>query len=200
LGKELWEIGLFSDKKASQEAFKELQRTGYLRYEDLPLQATNGKLRDVEFVSNVYEEDTSQVIQCNIRDITNRKRAEKERTLLLATAQSARAEADLANGLKDEFLATLSHELRTPLTSILGWSHLLTDGKLDTQQTARAIETIARNARAQGRLIDELLDISRIMIGKLYLDLHAVKLAPLIQAVVNYLRPAVDARSINLQV
>lgn len=199
LGKELWEIGLFSDKEASQKAFKELQRTGYLRYEDLPLQATNGKLRDVEFVSNVYEEDSDQVIQCNIRDITDRKRAEKERTLLLAAAQSARAEADSANGVKDEFLATLSHELRTPLTSILGWSQLLTDGKLDKQQTARAIETIARNARAQGRLIDELLDISRIMTGKLCLDLRAVKLAPLIQAVVDDVRPAADARSINLE-
>ena len=199
LGKELWEIGLFSDKEASQEAFKELQRTGYLRYEDLPLQATNGKLRDVEFVSNVYEEESHQVIQCNIRDITDRKRAEKERTLLLVAAQSARAEADSANGVKDEFLATLSHELRTPLTSILGWSHLLTEGKLDKQQTARAIETIARNAQAQGRLIDELLDISRIMTGKLCLDLRAVKLAPLIQAVVDDLRPAADVRSINLK-
>jgi PAS domain S-box-containing protein len=199
LGKELWEIGLFSDKEASQEAFKELQRTGYLRYEDLPLQATNGKLRDVEFVSNVYEEDSQLVIQCNIRDITDRKRGEKERALLLAAAQSARAEADLANGIKDEFLATLSHELRTPLTSILGWSHLLTGGKLDKQQTARAIETIARNARAQGRLIDELLDISRIMTGKLCLDPRTVKLAPLIQAVVDDVRPAADARSINLK-
>ena len=199
LGKELWEIGLFSDKEASQEAFQELQRSGYLRYEDLPLQATNGKLRDVEFVSNVYEEDSHQVIQCNIRDITDRKRAEKERTLLLAAAQSARAEADSANGVKDEFLATLSHELRTPLTSILGWSHLLTTGQLDKQQTARAIETIARNARAQERLIDELLDISRIMTGKLSLDLRAVKLAPLIQAVVDDVRPAADARSINLK-
>lgn len=199
LGKELWEIGLFSDKEASQKAFKELQRTGYLRYEDLPLQATNGKLRDVEFVSNVYEEDSHQVIQCNIRDITDRKRAEKERTVLLAAAQSARAEADSANGVKDEFLAILSHELRTPLTSILGWSHLLTAGKLDKQETARAIETIARNARAQGRLIDELLDISRIMTGKLCLDLRAVKLAPLIQAVVDDVRPAADARSINLK-
>jgi PAS domain S-box-containing protein len=199
IGKELWEIGLFSDKDASQEAFKELQRTGYLRYEDLPLQDTNGKLRDVEFVSNVYEEDSHQVIQCNIRDITARKRAEKERTLLLAAAQSARAEADLANGVKDEFLAILSHELRTPLTSILGWSHLLTDGKLNKQQTARAIETIARNARSQGRLIDELLDISRILTGKLRLDLRAVKLAPLIQAVVDDVRPAADARSINLK-
>src|ERR1044072_8341806 len=153
LGKELWEIGLFSDKEASQEAFKELQRTGYLRYEDLPLQDTNGKLREVEFVSNVYEEDIHQVIQCNIRDITDRKRAEKERTLLLAAAQSARAEADLANGVKDEFLATLSHELRTPLTSILGWSQMLVSGQLNVQRTVSAIETIARNARAQGRLI-----------------------------------------------
>ncbi|HKV36225.1 MAG TPA: ATP-binding protein [Pyrinomonadaceae bacterium] len=199
IGKELWEIGLFSDKEASQEAFKELQQTGYLRYEDLPLQATNGKLREVEFVSNVYEEDTHQVIQCNIRDITDRKQAEKERTLLLAAAQSARAEADSANGIKDEFLAILSHELRTPLTSILGWSHLLTDGKLDKLQTARAIETIARNARAQGQLIDELLDISRIMTGKLRLDLRTVKLAPLIQSVVDDVRPAADARSINLK-
>jgi len=199
LGKELWEIGLFSDKEASQAAFKELQRTGYLRYEDLPLQATNGKLRDVEFVSNVYEEDGLQVIQCNIREITERKRGEKERTLLLAAAQAARAEADSANSVKDAFLATLSHELRTPLTSIIGWSHLLTDGRLDKQQTARAIEIIARNARAQGRLIDELLDISRITTGKLCLDLRAVKLAPLIQAVVDDVRPAADARRINLE-
>jgi PAS domain S-box-containing protein len=199
LGKELWEIGLFSDKEASQAAFKELQRTGYLRYEDLPLQATNGKLRDVEFVSNVYEEDGHQVIQCNIREITDRKRGEKERKLLLAAAQAARAEADSANSVKDEFLATLSHELRTPLTSILGWSHLLTGGKLDKQQTARAIETIARNARAQGRLIDELLDISRITTGKLCLDLRSVKLAPLIQAVVDDMRPVADGRRINLE-
>ena len=199
LGKELWEIGLFSDKEASQAAFKELQRTDYLRYEDLPLQDTNGTLRDVEFVSNVYEEDGHQVIQCNIRDITDRKRADKERTLLLAAAQAARAEADSANTVKDEFLTTLSHELRTPLTSILGWSHLLTGGKLDQQQTARAIETIARNARAQERLIDELLDISRIMTGKLCLDLRTIKLAPLIQAVVDDVRPAADARSINLE-
>src|SRR4029079_7684338 len=152
VGKELWEIGLFTDKEASLAAFKQLQTTAYLRYEDLPLQAIDGKLRDVEFVSNVYEEDSNQVIQCNIRDITARKRAEKERTLLLAAAQSARAEADSANAVKNEFLATLSHELRTPLTSILGWSQLLTYGKLNKQQTVSAIEIIARNARAQGRL------------------------------------------------
>jgi len=199
LGKELWEIGLFTDKEASQAAFKELQRTGYLRYEDLPLQHTNGRLRDVEFVSNVYEEDRHQVIQCNIREITDRKRGEKERTLLLAAVQAARAEADSANSVKDEFLATLSHELRTPLTSILGWSHLISLGKLDKQQTVSAIETIARNARAQGRLIDELLDISRITTRKISLDIRVVKLAPLIQTVVDDVRPAADAKSISLE-
>src|SRR4029079_1096536 len=199
VGKELWEIGLFSDKEASLAAFKQLQTTGYLRYEDLPLQATNGKLRDVEFVSNVYQEDSNQVIQCNIRDISARKRAEKERTLLLEAAQSTRAEANSANDVKDVFLATLSQEFRTPLTLIVGWSHLLTDTKLDKQQTARAIETIARNARAQERLIDELLDISRIITGKLRLNLREVKLAPLIQAVVEDERPAAQGKSINLR-
>ncbi|MDX6497087.1 MAG: hypothetical protein QOG23_347 [Blastocatellia bacterium] len=114
LGKEHWEIGLFSDKEASQQAFRQLQAKGYLRYEDLPLQSTGGKVRQVEFVSNVYEEDGHQVIQCNIRDITDRKRAEEERRLLLESAQAARAEADTANAVKDEFLATVSHELRTP--------------------------------------------------------------------------------------
>src|SRR6185369_10717053 len=78
LGRELWEIGLFSDKAASQQAFKELQLNGYLRYENLPLQTTDGKLREVEFVSNVYDEDRHPVIQCNIRDITDRKHAEEE--------------------------------------------------------------------------------------------------------------------------
>jgi PAS domain S-box-containing protein len=199
LGKELWEIGLFSDKEASQSAFRELQDTGYIRYEDLPLQTRQGEPREVEFVSNVYEEDSQRVIQCNIRDITDRKRAEEERGLLFRSAQAAHAEADRANGIKDEFLATVSHELRTPLTSILGWSRLLTTGNLDEQASQRAIETIVRNARAQRQLIDDLLDISRIITGKLRLEVRPVELAPMIEAVVDGLRPAADARSINLQ-
>ncbi|MDT5158028.1 MAG: hypothetical protein QOH51_2385 [Acidobacteriota bacterium] len=199
LGKELWEIGLFSDKAASQDAFRELQAKGYLRFEDLPLQTIDGKLREVEFVSNVYEEDDQQVIQCNIRDITERKRAQEECTLLLESAMAAHAEADAANGIKDEFLALLSHELRTPLTSILGWSKLLTEGNLDDVASNRALETIVRNARAQNKLIDDLLDISRIITGKLRLDVRAVELAPLIEAVVEGVRPAANARSIHLR-
>jgi len=199
LGKELWEIGLFSDKDASQEAFRELQAKGYLRYEDLPLQTTNGRLREVEFVSNVYEEENRQVIQCNIRDITERKRAEDERRLLLESAQAAHAEADRANNIKDEFLALLSHELRTPLTSILGWSNMLETGNLNEHDSKRAIEIIMRNARAQSQLIDDLLDISRIITGKLHLEVQPVELAPMIASVVDDLRPSADARRIDLQ-
>jgi PAS domain S-box-containing protein len=199
LGKELWEIGLFSDKAASQQAFRELQLNGYLRYEDLPLQTTDGKLREVEFVSNVYDEDKHQVIQCNIRDITARKHAEAERRLLLASAQAARAEADAANSIKDEFLATVSHELRTPLTSILGWSQMLVSGNLDEQESKRALETILRNARAQKEIIDDLLDISRIITGKLRLDIRSVEINRMIAAVVEGMRPAADARNIHLE-
>ncbi len=196
VGKELWEIGLFSDKEASQDAFRELQETGYLRCEDLPLQTRHGESREVEFVSNVYEEDGHQVIQCNIRDITDRKRAEEVHRRLL---ESAHAEADTANVIKDEFMTTLSHELRTPLTSILGWSNMLIDGNLDEAASKHALEIIVRNARAQKRLIDDLLDISRIIAGKLRLNVRPVELAPMIEAVVDGVRPAADARSIYLQ-
>jgi PAS domain S-box-containing protein len=199
LGKELWQIGLFSDKKASQGAFRELQVKGYLRYEDLPLQSRAGKIRQVEFVSNVYDEDGHRVIQCNIRDITDRKHAEEERRLLLASAQAARAEADAANGIKDEFLATVSHELRTPLSAILGWAQLVVSDKLDEQESKRAAETILRNARAQKEIIDDLLDISRIITGKLRLNVRSVEMDRMIEAVVEGVRPAADARNIHLQ-
>jgi signal transduction histidine kinase/ActR/RegA family two-component response regulator len=176
-----------------------LQETGYLRYEDLPLQTLLGESREVEFICNVYEEAGQQVFQCNIRDIGERKRSQAECTRLLEQAMAAQAEADRANGLKDEFLAILSHELRTPLTSILGWSNLLAAGNLDDAAAKSALETIVRNARAQRQLIDDLLDISRIITGKLRLDVCPVELAPIIAAVVDGVRPAADARSIYLR-
>jgi len=200
LGKELWEIGLFTDKDASKRAFQELQVTGYLRYEDLPLQSTEGERREVEFVSNVYQEDNRPVIQCNIRDITDRKRGEEERRLLLEREQAAHAEADNANGIKDEFLALLSHELRTPLTSILGWSDMLMEGTLGEVAEKHAFEIIGRNARGQRQLIDDLLDTSRIITGKMRLEVRPVELAPLIEIVVEAVRPAANARNIQLQV
>jgi PAS domain S-box-containing protein len=321
LGKELWEIGLFRDKDESQLTFRELQATGYIRYEDLPLQTKAGKLWNVEFISNVYSEDDQHVIQCNIRDITERKqaeaakflmaaivessedsiisidferhittwnkgaerlygypaaeaigkpltmltlprdmeevlanidkirhgetvepfeterrqkdgphlhlavvlspvkdaagriigvstvarditerkRAEAEREQLLVSAQAAQAEAERANQLKDEFLATLSHELRTPLTSIVGWAEMLGNLRLDPLTSARAVEVIRRNARLQVQMIDDLLDVSRIVTGKLRLSVQPADLGAIIIAVVDGLRPAAEAKEIRFQ-
>ncbi len=113
--------------------------------------------------------------------------------------QAARAEAEAANTLKDEFLATLSHELRTPLNAVLGWSRMLKTARLDEATAARAIDVIERNANAQLQLIEDLLDVSRIIAGKLRLDVKPVAPAGVIEAAVDALRPAADAKGIRLQ-
>jgi PAS domain S-box-containing protein len=109
-------------------------------------------------------------------------------------------EAQEVNRLKDEFLATLSHELRTPLTAVLGWTRLLSTGQLDEATQARALETIERNAQAQVQLIDDILDVSRVIRGKLRLSVRPVELAPVIEAAVDSVRPAAEAKGIRLQV
>jgi signal transduction histidine kinase/DNA-binding response OmpR family regulator len=134
------------------------------------------------------------------QEIAEREQAEEERARMLVREQAARAEAEAANRTKDEFLATLSHELRTPLTAILGWSHLLQTNKFDDKSTARALETIERNARSQSQLIDDLLDVSRIITGKLRLDIRPVELTKIVEAVVESSRPAADAKTIQFDV
>ncbi len=118
---------------------------------------------------------------------------------LYREAQKARASAEAASGRKDEFLATLSHELRTPLTAIVGWAHLLQRGQLSTDETTRAVETIIRNATAQSQIIDELLDVSRIITGDLQLDLRSVDVAAVVRAVIATVTPAASAKGISLQ-
>ena len=132
-------------------------------------------------------------------EITERKQAEEERAHLLVREQSARAEAEQANRTKDEFLATLSHELRTPLSAILGWSHLVRTGKLDELQMTRAFETIERNARSQSQLIDDLLDVSRIITGKLQIELRPVNLSSVIEAAIDAVRPASESKDIQFE-
>jgi PAS domain S-box-containing protein len=132
-------------------------------------------------------------------DIEDRKRAEVEREELLGREREARAEAEQANRLKDEFLATVSHELRTPLTAILGWAHLLRGGGLQGDGAARALETIERNARSQAQLIDDLLDVSRIVTGKLRLDVVPVSPHTFIDAAVEAVSPAAEAKGVRLQ-
>ena len=132
-------------------------------------------------------------------EIAERKLAEEERAQLLIREQSARAEAEQANRTKDEFLATLSHELRTPLSAILGWSHLVRTGKLDEAQMTRAFETIERNARSQSQLIDDLLDVSRIITGKLQIELRPVNLSSVIETAIDAVRPAFEAKDIQFE-
>ncbi|KOP26407.1 chemotaxis protein CheY [Hapalosiphon sp. MRB220] len=131
-------------------------------------------------------------------DITERKKAEEEHIKLIRE-QTARQEAETANRLKDEFLATLSHELRTPLTSILGWARLLRQRKLNEEAIARAIETIERNAGLQAQLIEDILDVSRIMRGKLSLNLCPVNLVNLTTTVINSVRLEAEAKQILLE-
>jgi len=130
-------------------------------------------------------------------EITERKQAEEERARMLVREQAARAEAEQANRTKDEFLATLSHELRTPLSAILGWSHLVRTGKLDQPQMTRAFETIERNARSQSQLIDDLLDVSRIITGKLQIEPRNIDLCAVIDAASDAVRPAIEAKEIH---
>jgi signal transduction histidine kinase/DNA-binding response OmpR family regulator len=132
-------------------------------------------------------------------EITERKQAEGERARLLVREQEARAEAEQANRTKDEFLATLSHELRTPLSAILGWSHLVRTGKLDEPQMSRAFETIERNARSQSQLIDDLLDVSRIITGKLQIEARPIDLCAVIEAASDAVRPAIEAKELQFE-
>ncbi|WP_445302384.1 MULTISPECIES: PAS domain-containing protein [unclassified Microcoleus] len=132
------------------------------------------------------------------RDITKQKQAETERERLLAQEQVAREAADRANQIKDEFLAVLSHELRSPLNPILGWSKLLQQGKLDAAKTTMALETIERNARLQVQLIDDLLDISRILRGKLSLTVMPVDLSAVISEALETVRLAAEAKAIQI--
>jgi PAS domain S-box-containing protein len=122
-----------------------------------------------------------------------------ENAQLLARESQARAEAEKSNRLKDEFLATVSHELRTPLTAILGWAHMLDSDKLAEDQARRAIQTIQRNAKAQAELIDDILDVSRIITGNLYLNLQPTELTRVIEAAINVVRPTAEAKKISIE-
>jgi len=130
--------------------------------------------------------------------ISELQRSEEARDQLLGRAERARAEAEAANRIKDEFLATLSHELRTPLTSLLGWSSVLREAKRDEKVLNQGLEAIDRNARVQAQLIDDLLDVSRIVSGKLNLDVRPLDISSVTRAAINVVRPAADAKGIAL--
>jgi len=132
-------------------------------------------------------------------DITERKQVEVDREALLRRERAARAEAEASSRLKDEFLATVSHELRTPLTAILGWADLLRSGELSEAVAARGLETIERNARSQVQLINDLLDVSRIISGNLRIELKPLNLEGVVESAMNVVRPLAAAKNIRLE-
>ncbi|MEP1076282.1 ATP-binding protein [Leptolyngbya sp. PL-A3] len=140
------------------------------------------------------------LVVVTIRDVTEQRQAQLALARSLAAEQAARADAEAANRIKDEFLAVLSHELRTPLNPILGWSKMLRSRQYDAATTARALETIERNAQLQTQLIEDLLDVSRILQGKLRLDSQPLDLANIIHAAVETIRLAANTKSVQIHI
>lgn len=132
-------------------------------------------------------------------DFTERKRSEEERAKLLVSERAAREQAEAASRAKDEFVAMISHEIRSPLNAILGWVQMLRTGQFDQATTARALETIERNAKTQTQLIEDLLDMSRIITGKIRLDVRPLELRQIVEAALDSIRPAAEAKAIQLQ-
>jgi PAS domain S-box-containing protein len=153
----------------------------------------------VEAVASIIPWERGKAVQVILRDISERRAAENERAKLLASERVARSNAEHANRMKDEFLATLSHELRTPLNAILGWSQLLRGGNSPEEELNQGLDTIERNARAQTQLIEDLLDMSRIISGKMRLDIQRVVPISFVKAAIETIRPAADAKGVRLE-
>lgn len=196
LGKELWEIGLLKDEEASREAFRELQQRHSIRYDDLPLQSKTGKHHEAEFVSNLYDEDGRAVIQCNIRDITERK--ESEAALVKANDEIARHVAELEEvvaqrtaqlretiGELESFSYTVSHDMRAPLRAMQSYSQYLVDeyGSQLDEKGLNYLHQIMRSAVRLDRLIQDVLNYTRILHAPL--PMRSVDLDRLVRDIID---------------
>jgi PAS domain S-box-containing protein len=159
----------------------------------------------LEFFSHEIKDPDDELLRMvssvggQIGQFTKRKRVEEERADFLERERSARTDAEKANRLKDEFLATVSHELRTPLNAVIGWSRMLRSGRLDVESAAHALEVIERNAWAQKQIIEDILDVSRVITGKLQLTLGPVDLVAVVDAALDAVRPALEAKQIRIE-
>ncbi len=164
-----------------------------------PLTGRDGQNIGLIQLSDKFEGEFSKSDEDILVQLAQMASVAIENTRLYEAEQSARTQAEAANRIKDEFLAVLSHELRSPLNPILGWSRLLQNRKLDERTTAQALETIERNAKLQTQLIEDLLDVSRILRGKLTLTVSTVDLRAIIEAAIETVRLAAEAKSINIR-
>jgi PAS domain S-box-containing protein len=170
--------------------------------------AKDGRLLNLSLTVSPIRDDQGRIVGASkiARNITDRIQGQQERDRLLVSekkarrqAEEARIQAEEANRLKDEFLAVVSHELRSPLSAITGWASLMRSGKLDGEETARAAETILRNAQLQTQLISDLLDVSAIVSGRLRLNIRPFTFGSVIKEALEVVRPAAQAKSIRLE-
>ena len=200
IGNSALQLGLYADPSSRERALKILEAQGFVRDLELTMRRKSGEVRWILFSSEPMDLRGEHCWLTISRDITDRKHAEEERERLLRREKEAREEAETASRMKDEFLATISHELRTPLTAILGWANILNRGLLSHVQVRRALQVIERSARAQAALVDDILDTSRIITGRLKLDAHPVEIERVFQAAIDVIRPSAEAKRIRLQV
>jgi PAS domain S-box-containing protein len=160
----------------------------------------DGSVRWLATTGSVMRDDAGRPLRMlgATIDVTERRKLEETQRRLLASERAARSDAERASNLKDEFLATLSHELRTPLSAILGWSQLLQSGRLSEKDHDEGLAVIERNARMQKQLIEDLLDVSRIITGKFRLEVQSVQLIDVASAALDTLRPSIEAKEIQL--
>ena len=179
----------------------QLRLTGKLNNYEAQLRRCDDSLIWVRHSARAIKDEQGKLLYYEgaLEDITAQKEAEQERTELLQKEQQAREDAELANRLKDEFLATLSHELRTPLNGMLGWLQLLKGNQLSPEETAKAMEVIERSAYTQAQLIEDLLDISRIIRGKMKLKVMPLPLQSVINASLDTIGIAAQGKKIDLQ-
>ena len=188
--KAIWEIGFFKDVVASHENFLELREKEFIRYEDLPLETSDGRKINVEFVSNLYLVDSQKVIQCNIRDITERKIAEKE--LLLA-----KQHAEESDRLKSAFLANMSHEIRTPMNGILGFASLLKKLKLPKEKQVTYLEIIEKSGIRLLNIINDIICISKVDAGQMGVTISETNINEQIDFIYTFFKPEAEQKCLH---
>jgi two-component system sensor histidine kinase/response regulator len=193
LGRELWEIGTFRKIAASKDAFIELQKEEYIRFEDMPLKTKSGKSINVEFVSNVYLVNNEKVIQCNIRDITDRKKTEQD----LKESESRLRELNIT---KDKFFSIIAHDLKSPFSSIIGLSELLVDqvGKNDYKGISEYANMIQTSSWRAMDLLTNLMEWSRSQTGRMVFNPININLAELIEETSALLQESANQKNITI--
>jgi PAS domain S-box-containing protein len=187
------------DQAVISDILVRLGRAEKLHNYPAQLRCKDGSIRRVLISSCAhFENGKFENTQCFTNDVTERTLLEEERNRLLENERAARIEAERAGGIKDDFLATLSHELRTPLNAILGYAQLVRKGAFSAQELPRAMEVIERNARSQTQLVEDLLDLSRIVSGKVRIEVQGVNLASVIRAAVETLKPDAETKGVRL--